>query len=835
MSQFSYIQNNMTAGQVSPRIYRRSDLSRYKNGLKTLTNMTILPQGGVKSRPGTIYVSGVKDHSKTVRLERFQFSSTDSYILEFGDGYLRIYKDGGQVLESDKTITAITKADPGVVTSTSHNLLDGDQIYITEVGGMTEVNNSTQYYIVANKTSNTFELTDQDGNNVDTSAFTTYTTGGVINRIYTLATDYTESDLFELQFAQSADKMYITHQDYAPRELTRSADTSWTITALMKDGDATSATLQFVDGPYLTENSTATTLTPSGTSGSVTVTASATTGINDDTGFQTTDVGRLIRFKDAGGTWHYLEITARSSTTVVTATIKDTTLSATTASASWRLGAWSETTGFPSATAFYQGRHAYAGSVDQPDTIWLSKTDDFTNFTPGTDADDPISATLATQEVNAIIWLSSFEDLRIGTLGSEHILRSADNGSALSPTNVEATQGTSYGSKLRVRPVQVGPATIFPQRTGKKLRQLGYSFEQDGYAATDLTIINEDITKDGVTQLAYQSEPDGVIWAVRTDGVLVGLTFLPDQDVVGWHTHELGGTSTVVESVAVVPVSSQDEVWVSVKRTINGSTRRYIERFSAEFIRMDLEDAVFCDSAIEYAENTPAATLTPAATTGTGIVLTAGSSVFTSADVGKIIKGNGGIAEIAQYSSGTSVIVDITTDFTNTNAISSGSWTLSTDTITGLKHLEGETVAVLTDGGTHTQEVVSSGSITLDYQATDIQIGLPYTQTLETLDIDFGSGTGTAYSTKGRIHKVILQLYESMGGKIGYDTNSLKSIVYRSGSNTSGVGVGKFSGQVEEKSRTGWKDTNKVVIQQQDPLPLTITGLTITGQVTDAT
>lgn len=836
IGEFSFISNNFTAGQVSPRIRRRSDLTKYQNGVKTLENMTIMPQGGVKSRPGSVYVAGVKDHTKKVRLEKFQFSTDDTYILEFGDQYLRFYKDNGQILESDLTITGITQANPAVVTTSgSHGLSNGDQVYITEVVGMTEINNTTQYYTVANVTATTFEVQDQDGTNVNSSAFTAYSSGGVVNRIYTLTTDWDEAELFELQFTQSADKMYITHQDYSPKELTRTADTSWTLTSWLKDGEDTGATLQVVDGPYLAENSTATTLTPSGTSGSITVTASAVTGINSDTGFQTTDVGRLIRFKDDGGsTWHYMEITARSSTTVVTATIIDTTLPNTNAVATWRLGAWSETTGFPAAVTFYQGRIAFGGTKDQPDSVWLSKTDDFTNFTPGTDDDDPISATFASNEVNSIIWMSSHKELRIGTTGGEHVLRSASTTTALTPTSVEQFQETSYGSKLRVKPVQVHNATIFPQRTGKKIRQFGYDFSVDSFLATDITVINEDVTKDGITQINHQREPDGIIWCVRSDGKLLGLTYLPEQEVAGWHIHSFGGTSVVVESVAAIPISGQDQVWVAIKRTIDGTTRRYVERLGNEFIRDEVKNAVFMDSAISVAENKPAATLTPSATTGTGITLTAGSSVFVSGDVGRFVQGNSGKALISGYTSGTEVTANVLEDFTDTSAIASGSWTLSQTAISGLDHLEGESVTILTDGGVHVNETVSAGAITLDYEATTIHVGLSYTQKLETLDIDFGSQRGTAFGNRGRLNKVILEVFETVGGKVGHDSTSTREVIYRQGNDTPNVGIPLFTGSKSLRFSSGWKDINKVYFEQTDPLPITLLGLTMVGEVSDS-
>ena len=157
MSSFNFLENDFTGGRVSPLMNKRSNAKRYQNGVKTLQNMTLLTQGGVTSRLGTEFVAEVKDSDAACRLIPFQFSTTETYILELGNLYARVYKESGQVLESDLTITGITAADPAVVTSTSHGLANGDQVYITEVVGMTEINHPRTFYTVANKTANTFE------------------------------------------------------------------------------------------------------------------------------------------------------------------------------------------------------------------------------------------------------------------------------------------------------------------------------------------------------------------------------------------------------------------------------------------------------------------------------------------------------------------------------------------------------------------------------------------------------------------------------------------------------------------------------------------------------
>ena len=848
MPRINYLKNNFTSGQASPLLGARSDTKRQQNAVKTLKNMTILEQGGITSRPGSIYSHELKDSGVKSRLITFEFSTTQSYIIELGAGYFRFMKEDGLILESDLNISGITSANPGVVSSTSHGLADGDQVYITDVLGMTEVNDPNLYYTVANKTTHTFELQDRDGTNVDTSGFTAYASVGTINRIYTIDNPYSESDLFDIQITQSADVLTLTHPDFAPRELTRTSDTSWTLTPLMKDDFDTGATLVYLDGPYLNINATDTTLTLGGTTGSVSVTASAVTGINDDTGFQATDIGRLIRWKDAAGNWTWLEITARSSTTVVTATIKGADASATTATTSWRLGSWSRTTGFPRAVTYHQQRIVYGGTSSQPDALFGSNIDDFPNFAPsepdGTVADDHSwTFILASGGVNAIYWIASHGRLRVGTEAGCWSLWGGSDNFSITPTNVDADLENNIRCKS-IQPINLGSVSLFAQRSGKVIRELAFSFEQDSLVHPDLTVLAEDIlgdpgdtTDEGVIQMAYQLEPTSVLWSVVDNGSLIGLNYSRDNDIVGWHKHIFGGTDVVVESVATLPGTGQDITYLSVKRTINGSTRRFVEKLDTYFRGKTSNDARFSDCSFEDLGQSMTDTVTPGATTGDGVTFTAGSGVFVATDVGRIIEnqstGETGRAVITAYTNGTEVTADIDVDFTDTNAIAAGDWVLSRSTITGLDALEGETVAVLANGGTLEQKTVSSGSITLGDQYTNVKVGLPYTQEVELLDVDFGDPAGSLIGQRSKVIETYLELFESSGGFIGYDSSSLSEIIFREGDDITDQGVGLFTGQKRPRPKGGWRDSLKLLIRQTDPLPMTLLAIIIKGLISE--
>ena len=216
------IQTNFTAGELSPKLFGQTNLDKYSNGVETLENMTVFPQGGATRRSGSRFICEVKNSANTTRLIPFEFNDEQAYVLEFGDQYIRFFKDQGQITEADKSISAITKANPAVVTATSHGYSNGDDVWINSVGGMTEVNG--RRYTIANVTTHTFELS-----GVNSTNYTTYTSGGTAAKVYEIATPYTSAQVFDLQFAQSADVMYIVHPSHEPEKLSRTGHTSWTL------------------------------------------------------------------------------------------------------------------------------------------------------------------------------------------------------------------------------------------------------------------------------------------------------------------------------------------------------------------------------------------------------------------------------------------------------------------------------------------------------------------------------------------------------------------------------------------------------------------------------
>lgn len=421
--------------------------------------------------------------------------------------------------------------------------------------------------------------------------------------VYEIAHTYTDSELFDIQTAQASDIMYLAHPDHAPMKLSRYADDDWTL-----------ETVVFEDGPYFAENTETTTLDPSGTSGSVTVTASAITGINNDTGFQTTDVGRMIRYHD-GTNYFWMVITARASTTSVTATIKwqsgvraTTTMGGHAATTKWALGSWSDTTGYPHAVVFHQSRLWFAGTDDQPQTVWGSVIEDYENHTPGADDEDAIDVTLGTNRVNIIEWLAAEKRLVIGTAEQIFTMYAGTVAAeGITPTNVKVDPETNYGCSP-VYPEQIGSLLYYVGADTKKVREFSYGFDIDRYRSVDRQILADDITGTGIKEMAFQKSPYGVLYCVLNNGAIATLTREVDQQVNAWSKQTTDGT---YESVTVIPTDGYDEMWFVVNRTINGSTKRYIEYQANPNQAKDanIEDQILLHSTLTY-DGSPTATVT---------------------------------------------------------------------------------------------------------------------------------------------------------------------------------------------------------------------------------
>lgn len=802
MAKASPLQTSFNGGIFSPLLDGHINAPRRASAVKDMLNMIGLKQGPATRRGGSPFIFEVKDSSNRTAIIPFEFNVEDAFIIEVGDIYFRFYKDHVIITEASFTITGITQANPGVVTtSAAHGYTNGDHVVLASVVGMVEVNG--RRFTVANVTATTFELS-----GIDTTSFTAYISGGTSSKVFEIVHPYTQSDLFDgdnildIKFTQFADVMYIVNDGFNLRSLARVTDTNWTLTDIT-----------FLDGPYLPIDTTTTTLTPSGTTGSVTMTASSTVGINDGAGFLVTDIGRLLRITTTGG-WAWGEITGHTSTTVVTVLKKSTSLFTVAAQDDWRLGLYSDTTGFPNCISFFEDRLALGSNVAGQPRVDLSFVNGFSpievNFAPtdesGAVSDDnaisrPITST------NKLLWLEDNEKALVaGTAADERLILARVTGDKLTPANTTERPTTSRGS-ANIQPVKTDNAILFPQRFRRKLHEYAFVFESDSFRSPDLTILSENVTRTGVIEMAYQEEPLNVVWAIKTNGELVGLTYERSENIVGWHRHAFGGFSDIgqtlgplVESIAVIPSpdTTKDELYVIVNRFIDGSVKRYIEYLTSFFEdTTDLKDAFHVDSGITF-DNPIVIT---GATQADPVVVTTASphggvngGFVDIEDVVGMTELNGSALDpvqttrrfkIANVGASTMELQDFETsvdiDGTGFAAYVSGGEVRATVTsVAGLDHLEGEAVDLLVDGKSHPQLTVTAGKVTLLNSARGavFQIGLKYRWILELLRQEAGARDGTAQGKLKRLTNVNVDLLNTLDLSYGTDLDNLDVEVF---------------------------------------------------------
>ena len=758
---------NFTGGELSPRLDGRNDLAKYSSGCSTLENLIVYPHGSAARRPGTNFVAEVKDSTKKTRLIPFEFSTTQTYMLEFGNQYIRFYKDNGQILS----------------------------------GGSA----------------------------------------------YEISTPYLEAELFDLKFAQSADVMYICHPNHEVEKLSRTGHTSWSLTDV-----------DFTNGPYLDTNISTTTLNPgSHTVGTgVALVASAVTGINNGSGFVSTDVGRLVRFRDGYG-----KITGVTDTTNVTITIiKD--LGSATASTDWSLGAFSDTTGHPSCVTFFEQRLVFAATLNNPQTVYFSKSGDYENMDAnigGTIADDDaIIYTIASNQVNAIRFMTATRTLIIGTAGGEFAVSGGGADNAITPTNILIKKQSNHGA-ANIDAISVGNATLFLQRARRKIRELAYNFDVDGYVAPDMTILAEHITEGGLTQVAYQQEPNQIIYATREDGELVGLTYQREQQVTAWHRHIFGGRF----GIATITVSDYANISTGTKLTLTKSdgttvdfnsttgtagTNEFKTQTNNDTTATNLKNAINAHANFTATVSSAVVTVTETSHEATGYltIKSFDTTRLTATSEGKAMVESVAVVPTDDKEYQTWVIVKRTingttkryveylneldfdqTDNTTFNFLDSSlSYSGSPATnISGLTHLEGQVVSILADGATHPNKTVSSGAITLDRASKNVKVGLAFTSLLQTMRIDAGSQDGTSQGKTKRIYDITVRMFETIGIEVGPDLSEMERIPFRTSANLMDEGIPPFTGDKEVEFRGNYETDGFIYVRQTQPLPFTILSL----------
>ncbi len=803
MATANIVQTNFTAGEISPTMFGRVDVERYKNGVETMRNCLPLIQGGVKSAPMLRYVASAKYSNRICRLIRFSFSKTEANMLEFGHQYIRFFNQ-------DRTRVLVTGTPYEISTVFSESELreveylgGADTIFFFHQSHRTQRLRrfANDNWVIDNAPFDPEPFDEQGIKPAVTLTLSAATVGAgrtatagaaaflaadigrriIYNGGSALITGYSSTTAvtvtIETAFASASIASSVWTLDRSPQAvlnpsargsigetITLTLSTGviygdrFTLDAATFDNVAVPPQIDFstitdsgmntgdtvrIEGCEPIEyNGTYEIVADSGANfsvnyapdpGSITVFGTAQKVVTSSTvaGWRSDDVGKFISIN--GG---LVKITGYTSTSQVSAIILQALSSDAGAQAgAWKLmsSVWNDANGYPRCGTFFQQSLVVGGSPGLPHTIAKSQTKQYLNFELGLADTDAFLYTLDATEFDPILHLDRVKDQVIAlTSGSEYTLTGGVE-SPFTPTNAQMQNPTDYGCN-DVKPVRIGNELMYFNRSGKKLRAMGYRFDNDSFSSPDMTKLSEHITGDGIIDSAYQQEPNSILWNVREDGVLATLSIDREEGVLGWAQQTTDGE---FESVEVIPnTSGDDETWCVVKRTIGGSDVRYIEVY---------------DDAVPYGLH---------------------------------------------------------------SAISGSVGGAGQTTWTGISHLNGETVEIIADGIAIGQEVVSGGSITLNRAANEVYIGLPARAYIKTLNPDLITSAGSAQGNNMRISKCTLRLLDTVCANLNGQYFDFR----RFGSELLDQAAPSFTGDVDLTS-LGWGKREYNEIEQANALP----------------
>ena len=649
--------NDFTAGEVSPLAEHRVDVERQRATCRRLRNFVPRVYGGVFRRPGTEYIGAVRDYEGNDTTNTWNPKNSRSRLIPFN--------------------------------------FAPDERYVVELG-----DRSIEVWSAETETTQV----------VETGEYL-FGTGEAIDQY----TPYLAAELFDIQFVQVNNFIFFAHPNHYPHALARYYNFTNNRTEFLFYSMASKQLSEPLEGEAFIFNdrlpievNTSSEITAAITGGNtLTMSVDYFTDPHADWVLpsEQTNAESGLQFKV---TTNLFEVSSITSDTVAAGTGTNTG-----ATADWSVTAWNGIFGFPRSVAFHSQRLWFGGNKRYPTTVWGSEVGNFHNFRQGTADSNPVSFVLAADEGAAIQGMVA-DNAGLTVFTHAETWSISGSGSPITPSNVQANRQSGNGAAF-VQPRLINDAHVYVDRGRQKVRELAYVEENQSWQAADLTIFAEHLVRKGVRQIAYQQNPEPVMWAVTNDDRLLSMSYSRSDAIVAWAEHPTGTTGApgVFESVCVVYGDDYeaDQVWVVVKRTINGTAARYVERFDPEWFTK-LEAPSDTNTGLTPATNAQAMIYVDSAVAQTGA--------------------------------------------------SSTSWS-------GFIHLEGESLSILADGAYVGEKTVSSGSITLDNAASTVVAGLRFDSELQPGRTELLLEDGTGQTRKWLTNRVVFQLWETLGAQFTDD------------------------------------------------------------------
>ncbi len=802
-----------SGGEVSPEMFGRIGDQKFQQGAAKIRNFIVKPQGPAQNRPGFAFVSEVKDSSKQTRLLSFTFSTVQTMIIEFGDQYFRFHTQGQTLQYSQGTAwnsaTAYTVGDIA---------LQGGVNYYCTVAHTNQVPPNAAYWYAMP---------------------TDYT--------YEVPSPYLEAELFDVHYVQSADVMTLVHPNHPPKELRRLSATKWELKTIdfgsplpaptgvsvaryiPSSSSTNSDTYQ--DHTYVVTAIGTNLVEESNQSASATKTNNifVTGAKNTITWNAVTGATRYRVYKEQGGIFGFL------GETTTTTMVDDNIATDFSRTPPIHENDFVGTGNYPGAVSYFEQRRVFAGTNNAPQDIWMTKSGTESNMSFGLPIqdDDRIEFRVAAREANTIRHIVPLTQLLLLTGSAEWRVTSI-NSDAITPSSISVKPQSYIGSN-NTQPVIVNNSLVYAAARGGHVRELGYNWQANGFITGDLSLRAPHLFDNLTTKdMALSKAPIPIVWMVSSNGKLLGLTYVPEQQLGAWHQHDTDG---LFESVACVSEGNDDVTYCVIQRTIGGSTKRYIERMGTRLFPTQ-RDSFFVDAGATYnginTDINRLVTIGGSFVPGNTVSITTNFNVFNPPpslddkdDAIVIVDGNNRYRiTITSTVSATQAtgIPDKTIPMNLRNA-PTNNFEIARNTISGITWLNGKKVSILADGAVDPQKTVANGSVTLSRAASVVHVGLPYQCDLQTLPMAlqieaFGQGRVK------NINHLWLRVLESSGIFAGPTADKLVEAKQRT-TEPYGSPPNLKTEDIKLMVTPTWQDTGQIFIRQTDPLPLTIVGVTI--------
>jgi len=809
-----------SGGEISPEMFGRISDTKFQQGAATMRNFVAKPQGPAQNRPGFAFVREVKDSTKNTRLLPFTFNTTQTMILEFGEQYFRFHTQGQTLFYND-----------GAAWNSGTNYVVGDiakynnvNYYAKTVHSNSQPPNATNWYPLPTNPN-----------------------------IYEIPHSYAEADIFDVHYVQSADVLTLVHPLHPPKELRRLGATKWelklidfgspitaptgvSVSAYLPPSTSTNADTK-LDHNYVVTAVKANLIDESNQSSTATASNNifVTGAKNTITWNSVAGASRYRVYKDQGGIFGFIGET--TTTTIVDDNISPDFARTPPIHENDFVG----TGNYPGAVSYFEQRRVFAGTNNAPQSIWMTKSGTESNMSFGLPIrdDDRIEFRVAAREANTIRHIVPLTQLLLLTGSAEWRVTSV-NSDAITPTSI-SVKPQSYVGANNSQPVIVNNSLVYGAARGGHVRELGYNWQANGFITGDLSLraphLFDNFT---ITDMSLAKAPIPVVWMVSSNGKLLGLTYVPEQQIGAWHQHDTDG---LFESVACVSEGDDDVTYCVIKRTINGASKRYVERMGTRLFATQ-RDSFFVDSGATYNGTNTDTNRTVTVSGGTNFtkgetvtvtvnynLFNAPPSVADKNDAIVIVDGSTLYRLTILGTSSQTVATakldkDLPVSLRNTGITT---FEVARDKISGLSYLEGKKLNILADGAVHPQRTVSSGEISLERAASVVHLGLPYESDLNTLPLALqveALGQGRVKN----LNHVWLRVLESSGIFAGPSADKLVEAKQRT-TEPYGTPPNLKTQDIKIMLTPQWQDNGQLFVRQTDPLPLTVVGLTLEAAI----